>query len=155
MSIVTRSSIGWGIVKSCYKVYAAIAMALMVIPITAQSGMQFPSNSGTPQWDPNSAVLLGEEERPVHINSSVVPPKVIRSVVPHLSPKDKPRFYGIVRVYLWVEADGRPSHIRVIKGLGVAPNAAAVEAVEKYRFTPATMKGRPVKVDLNIDIQIY
>jgi protein TonB len=142
-------------VKNRSKACAAIGVALMAISIAAQSGLQFPANSGPPEWDPNAGVLFSGDEAPLHVNGSVMPPKVVHSVVPQLNAKEKPRFYGIVRVNLWVETDGKPSHIRVIKGLGVAPNAAAVAAVEQYRFVPATLKGRAVKVDINIDIQIY
>lgn len=39
-----------------------------------------------------------------------------------------------------------------MKGLGSGLDEAAVEAVQKYKFAPATMNGQPVVVDLYIEV---
>jgi protein TonB len=64
----------------------------------------------------------------------------------------KAKFSGSVEVYLWVEADGTPSHVRVVRGVGMGLDEKAVEAVRKYKFRPATKDGKPVAVDLYIDV---
>jgi len=64
----------------------------------------------------------------------------------------KAKFSGNVQVYLWVDELGNPSHIRVIRGVGMGLDEKAVEAVRQYKFKPATLNGKPVKVDLYIDV---
>ncbi len=57
-----------------------------------------------------------------------------------------------MQLYLVVDRMGSPQHIRVVKGLGSGLDEAAVEAVQKYKFAPATMNGQPVVVDLYIEV---
>jgi protein TonB len=57
-----------------------------------------------------------------------------------------------VQVYLWVDKNGVPTHVRVIKGIGPAFDGSAVKAVQQYKFKPATLNGEPVAVDLYIDV---
>ena len=64
----------------------------------------------------------------------------------------KAKFSGSVEVYLWVGADGTPSHVRVARGIGMGLDEKAVEAVRKYKFRPAMKDGKPVAVDLYIDV---
>jgi len=72
---------------------------------------------------------------------------------PEYSPQAKAaKFSGTVRVYLLVDADGHTSHIRVVKGVGMGLDEKAVEAVSRYQFKPATLRGKPVPVDLYVDV---
>jgi protein TonB len=90
---------------------------------------------------------------PVHIGGSVKPPSVIYQVEPEFSEEArKAKFSGNVQVYLWVDEQGNPSHIRVIRGVGMGLDEKAVEAVRQYKFKPATQNGKPVKVDMYIDV---
>ena len=50
------------------------------------------------------------------------------------------------------ETDGTPSHIQIIRPLGLELDEAAVAAVSAYRFTPAIQNGTPVKVDLYVEV---
>ena len=54
---------------------------------------------------------------------------------------------------MWVDKDGNPSHVRVVRGAGHGLDEKAVEAVRQYRFKPATKDGEPVMVDLYIDVK--
>jgi TonB family protein len=92
-------------------------------------------------------------ERATHIGGSVKPPKLIHSVDPEYTPEArKKKFNGNVQVYLWVEENGMPSHVRVVKGVGMGLDEKAVQAVSQFRFKPAMQDGKPVKVDLYIDV---
>jgi protein TonB len=64
----------------------------------------------------------------------------------------KAKFSGNVEVYLWVDESGMPSHIHVVRGVGMGLDEKAIEAVRQYRFKPAMKDGKPVKVDLYIDV---
>jgi protein TonB len=62
------------------------------------------------------------------------------------------KFSGHVEVYLWVEVDGTTSHIRVVKSVGMGLDEKAIESVQKSRFKPATLNGKPVKFAMYIDV---
>jgi len=89
----------------------------------------------------------------VHVGGPVKPPVLIRSVDPSISNEmRKEKFNGTVQVHLIIETDGKPTHVQVVRGLGNDFDDAAVRAVSQYRFKPATRDGKPVKVDLFIDV---
>jgi len=43
-----------------------------------------------------------------------------------------------------VDLEGKPRHIVIVQPLGYGLDARAVEAAAKFRFTPATIRGKPV-----------
>jgi TonB family protein len=88
-----------------------------------------------------------------HVGGPVKPPKVLRTSDPSFTPLARAKRYsGVVEVYLIVEKDGSVSHVSVVKPAGLGLDEAAVAAVEKYQFMPATVDGNPVAVDLYIDV---
>jgi protein TonB len=89
----------------------------------------------------------------MHIGGSVKPPSVLTSVDPEFSEEArKAKFSGNVQVYLIVDENGNPSHVRVVRGVGMGLDEKAVEAVRQYKFKPAMQNGKPVKVDLYIEV---
>jgi len=89
----------------------------------------------------------------MHIGNGVQAPTVLMQSDAEFSEEArKAKFSGSVEVYLWVEADGTPSHVRVARGVGMGLDEKAVEAVRKYKFRPAMKDGKPVAVDLYIDV---
>jgi len=89
----------------------------------------------------------------MHVGGSVLPPKVLSSVDPEFSEEArKAKFSGNVEVYLIVDANGNPSHVRVVRGVGMGLDEKAVDAVRQYKFKPAMQNGKPVAVDLYIDV---
>ena len=90
---------------------------------------------------------------PMHIGGSVRPPSVLYSVEPEFSEEArKAKFSGNVQVYLWVDEQGNPSHVKVVRGVGMGLDEKAVDAVRQYKFKPAMQNGKPVKVDLYVDV---
>ena len=88
-----------------------------------------------------------------HIGGGVSKPVVLYSPEPEFSEEArKAKFSGNVEVYLWVDENGSPSHIRVVRGVGMGLDEKAIEAVRQYKFKPAMKDGKPVKVDLYIDV---
>jgi protein TonB len=88
-----------------------------------------------------------------HIGGGVSSPVVLYQVEPEFSEEArKAKFSGNVLVYLWVDADGKPSHVRVVRPIGMGLDEKAVEAVRQYRFKPAMKDGKPVQVDLFVDV---
>ena len=89
----------------------------------------------------------------MHVGGGISAPKVLVQVDPEFSEEArKAKFSGNVEVYLWVDEQGNPSHIRVARGVGMGLDEKAVEAVRQYKFKPAMQNGKPVKVDLYIDV---
>jgi periplasmic protein TonB len=89
----------------------------------------------------------------MHIGGGVKPPMVLKQVEPEFSEEArKAKFSGNVEVYLWVDEQGNPSHVQVTRGVGMGLDQKAVEAVKQYKFKPATKDGKPVKVDLYVDV---
>jgi TonB family protein len=89
----------------------------------------------------------------MHIGGSVTPPKVLTRVDPDFSQIAKMlKFSGNVQIYLWVNQDGVPSHLSVVRPAGLGLDEKALAAVQQYRFAPATQNGKPVKVDIYIDV---
>jgi TonB family protein len=96
---------------------------------------------------------LADPSKPMHIGGNIKKPIVIYTVNPEYSQQArKAKFSGDVEVYLWVDKNGHPSHVRVEKGAGMGLDEKAVEAVRQYKFKPATLDGKPVTVDLYIDV---
>ncbi len=92
-------------------------------------------------------------QAPKHIGATVKPPVVISQVDPAFSPAARAEhFSGFVTIYLWVNEDGAPSHFQIAKPAGLGLDEQALAAVAQYKFRPATQDGKPVKVDLYIDV---
>jgi periplasmic protein TonB len=90
---------------------------------------------------------------PRRIGGGVSAPEVIYSVEPEFSEEArKAKVAGNVLVSLWVEPNGLPSHVRVVRGVGMGLDEKAVEAVKQYKFKPAMENGKPVEVELNIEV---
>ena len=53
-----------------------------------------------------------------------------------------------------VEPDGRTSHIRVMKGVDWDIDQEAVQAVKKWRFKPATLNGKSVAAQIEVQIAV-
>ena len=90
---------------------------------------------------------------PRRIGDGVSAPILIYSVEPELSEEArKNKIEGNVLVGFWVDTDGKPSHIRVLRGIGYGLDENAVEAVRQYKFKPAMENGKPVLVELNAEV---
>jgi TonB family protein len=99
----------------------------------------------------------GDATRPVEIGSRiggpVTAPVLIHSASPDYTAEARAKkFNGNVQVYLWIDPNGNPSHVRVVRGVGMGLDEKAVEAVRQYKFKPAMQDGKPVKVDMYIDV---
>jgi len=127
---------------------------LSPILLAAFSLQQQPSASPPAQEHSTSPIEPGRPDQgAIHIDKSVTPPVLLYSVQPEFSKKArKAKFGGKVQVYLWVEKDGLPSHVRVIRGVGMGLDENAVTAISQYRFKPAMQNGKPVVVDIYIDV---
>lgn len=88
-----------------------------------------------------------------HVGGGVRAPIVLHEVDPEFSEEArKAKFSGNVLVDLIIDEQGNPLHVHVARGVGMGLDEKAVEAVRQYRFKPATKDGKPVKVELGIEV---
>ena len=87
------------------------------------------------------------------IGGGVSSPVVIYQVDPEFSEEArKAKFMGVVLVNLIVDSRGMPQNVHVLRGVGMGLDGKAVDAVKQYRFKPAMEAGKPVPVELNVEV---
>jgi|SRR5580658_1713240 protein TonB len=60
---------------------------------------------------------------------------------------------GTCVLSLIVDSAGHPRDLRVIRGLGLGLDEKAIEAVRQWTFQPALKDGRPVDVQITVEVQ--
>jgi TonB family protein len=81
------------------------------------------------------------------------PPSLLTKVDPQFSEQArKAKFSGVVLVNLIVDANGLPRNVHVLRGVGMGLDESAVAAVKQYTFRPAMEGGKPVAVELNVEV---
>lgn len=87
------------------------------------------------------------------IGGGVLAPVVLFAPEPEFSEEArKAKTAGNVLVYLQVDTEGRPEHVRILRGIGLGLDEKAVEAVRHYRFKPAMEDGHPVPVEMQVEV---
>jgi len=80
-----------------------------------------------------------------HKPLSYTPPFLLHTVdADFVDPFAKHPFVQVAVVTVMVGEDGLPKDVRVRRGLGFGLDEKAAAAVKRYRFFPATEKGRPI-----------
>jgi TonB family protein len=85
-------------------------------------------------------------------------PSVVYKVDPEYSQKARQaKINGSVTASLFVETDGTPSAIRIVKGIGDGLDEEAVYGIMQWRFQPATRNGKPHRqaATVNVNFRIY
>ena len=92
-------------------------------------------------------------DHPKRVGGGVSPPSVIFSVEPKFAEEAKQATVaGDVLINLHVDENGNPTHVRVVRGGGNGLDEKAVQAVKQYKFKPAMENGKPVTVEINIEV---
>jgi len=87
------------------------------------------------------------------VGGGVSSPEVIFKVEPEFSEEArKAKFMGVVTVNLIVDTKGLPQNVHVVRGVGMGLDQKALEAVRQYRFKPAMENGKPVPVQVNVEV---
>lgn len=98
-----------------------------------------------------------------HVGDGVTPPKLIHSAEPAFPKKMRTGNSDRCTVALTVDTEGKPTDVHVALvaetsgredngDLSIETRAICVNTVEQYRFKPATFQGKPVPVDLKVEI---
>jgi protein TonB len=90
---------------------------------------------------------------PYRVGGGVQAPRPLETPDPEYSEEArKAKYQGVVVLWLVVGPDGRPKNIKVERPLGMGLDQKAVEAVQRWRFEPATKDGKPVAVQINVEV---
>jgi periplasmic protein TonB len=88
-----------------------------------------------------------------HVGGGVSAPQLIFAPDPEFSDEARrAKYQGVCVVSLIVDAQGNPQRVQVVRHLGMGLDEKAVEAVRQYRFKPATLQGKAVPVEVNIEV---
>jgi len=64
----------------------------------------------------------------------------------------KAKYQGTCVLWLIVGPDGKPRDIKVARTLGLGLDEKAIEAVKQWKFEPAMKDGKPVAVQINVEV---
>lgn len=108
---------------------------------------------GIPEGPPPS-----EPSGPIHVGGDMNPPVKINAPQPQYTEiARKARIQGVVIVQAIIDKQGNVTRVKLLKGLPMGLDQAAVEAIKRWRFKPATLSdGRPVSVyyTLTVNFQL-
>ena len=132
-------------------IFAAFAVTQQVAAqtVTTQTGTtNSPDKSAAPE------AATGNSDGPVYqIGGSIRPPVATYTPDPKFAEEaSRNKFSGNVILALVVDANGNPKNVHVLRGMGTGLDEKAVQAVQHYRFKPATKNGKPVAVYLNVAV---
>jgi TonB family protein len=92
----------------------------------------------------------------VLIGKGVTPPRRLSGQDPDLSTAARQLGYqGVLGLLIVVDKTGQVRNIRVSRPLGLGFEQKAVEAVTKWRFSPAEKDGQPVAVELGVQVDFH
>jgi protein TonB len=90
------------------------------------------------------------------VGGGVSAPVVIHTVEPEFTPEARSaNLQGSVAIQLIVDSQGNPQNVHLVRHLGMGLDEKAIEAVKQYKFKPAMYEGRPVAVQLVIDVAFH
>jgi protein TonB len=91
-----------------------------------------------------------------HVGGGVSPPRVIYQPEIEFSEEArKAKFQGTVMLAMVVDANGRPTNIRVTSSLGMGLDEKAIEAAKRYIFEPGMKNGHPVAVEIALEVDFH
>jgi bla regulator protein blaR1 len=87
------------------------------------------------------------------IAGDVSAPKLVFAPDPEFTEKARrAKYQGVCVIAAVVDAQGNPERIQVVRHLGMGLDKKAVEAVKQYKFKPGTRLGKPVAVEVHIEV---
>ncbi len=86
----------------------------------------------------------------------VTAPRVIYQTDPEFSEEArKAKYQGTCVLGLIVDANGRPTNIRVLNALGMGLDEKAIESVKNWKFEPGQKDGHAVSVEIAVEVDFH
>jgi protein TonB len=90
------------------------------------------------------------------IGKGVTPPRVVFQTDPEFSEEArKAKYQGTCVLGLVVDANGRPTAIRVLSALGMGLDEKAIESVKNWKFEPGKKDGHDVAVEIAVEVDFH
>jgi TonB family protein len=87
------------------------------------------------------------------VGGGVSAPRALYAPDPQYSEEArKAKYQGTVTLWLIVDAQGRAQQVKVARSLGMGLDEQAIAAVRTWKFEPAEKDGRPVAVQINVEV---
>jgi periplasmic protein TonB len=91
-----------------------------------------------------------------HVGGGVSAPRAVFAPDPEYSEEArKAKYQGTCVLWLVVGPDGRPRDIKVSRTLGLGLDEKAIEAVKQWKFDPAMKDGKPVAVQISVEVTFH
>jgi bla regulator protein BlaR1 len=88
-----------------------------------------------------------------HVGGDVSAPKLVYAPDPEFTEKARrAKYQGACVIATVVDSQGHPTQVQVVRHLGMGLDKKAVEAVKQYKFEPGTRLGKPVAVEVHIEV---
>jgi TonB family protein len=95
----------------------------------------------------------GEDGGVFHVGKDVKPPRALYTPEPEYTDVARyVKFQGVVVVNMIVGTDGRVHQARLIRVIGLGLDESALEKLNSWKFDPSTREGRPVAVEMNVEV---
>jgi TonB family protein len=87
------------------------------------------------------------------VGGGVSAPVLLSKTEPEYSEEArKAKHQGTVMLYVQIDPSGHATNIKVVKSLGLGLDEKAIEAVQKWKFSPGKKDGKPVTVEATIEV---
>ena len=115
-------------------------------------GVPDASGIGEPEGKPPAPVDPPVDRKPLKVGGSIRPPKRIVASAPVYPPfAISAKVEGEVLLEALIDEQGRVSGVRVLRSVPLL-DAAAVDAVRTWRYTPTLLNGVPVSVLMTVKV---
>jgi len=95
----------------------------------------------------------GTGDEPLRVGGDVKAPQLINRVEPsYPEAARKARMEGVVILEAIITANGNVEEVKVLKSVNPLLDAAATRAVQQWKYRPATLNGRAVRVYLTVTV---
>ena len=95
----------------------------------------------------------GTGEEPLRVGGEVKAPVLVNRVEPNYpEAARKARMEGVVILEAIITASGSVEEVKVLKSVNPLLDASGVRAVQQWRYKPATLNGRAVRVYLTVTV---
>jgi periplasmic protein TonB len=134
-------------------------------PATGDDGPSFPGGPGCEGCPPGpgegpgpggpgiSPSGDGNDDQPRVITVGMTKPTIVHQVQPRYTElARRAGIQGTVIVEAVIDQKGYVTNARVLRGLPMGLDRAAVEAIQQWRFKPATLANQPVKVYFTLTV---
>ena len=125
------------------------------VDVETQIQVNFTLSGDSPPAQGSTAVSSGGDSSEVyHIGGSVSAPAIISKVEPSFTEEARrAKKSGTCVLKLIVDATGHPQNIQVVRPLGFGLDQKAIEAVQQWRFQPGVKDGKPVSVEIGLEVE--